>query len=103
MNASTDLCVIPAAPAPVGVTSNFDTPISMAPALIGVLALTLAWGIIFTSARFFVNIRKLDWADCEWYPGSIVNLLHLIHHLGIDFNLIALLLSISILGIQITR
>lgn len=65
MNSSIDLCQIPAAPAPDG-HSNFDNPTSLGPALMGVSAVTVAWGIIFTAARFYINIRKLVWADCKF-------------------------------------
>ncbi|KAI0490489.1 hypothetical protein F4859DRAFT_508291 [Xylaria cf. heliscus] len=78
-----DLCQIPAAPPPEGYSSNFVDPVSMAPALIGVIAVTTLWAIVFTTARIYTNSRKLGWGD--W------------------FNLIALLLSISILGIEGTQ
>ncbi|KAF2966127.1 hypothetical protein GQX73_g7452 [Xylaria multiplex] len=83
MNSSVDLCKVPAAPPPEGYSSNFDNPTSMAPALIGVISVTTLWAITFTSARLWVNFQKLGWAD--W------------------FNLIALLHSIAILGIEGTQ
>ncbi|RWA06384.1 hypothetical protein EKO27_g8726 [Xylaria grammica] len=75
-----NLCEIPAALSPEGYGSNFVNPASMAPALIGVIAVTTLWAIVFTTARIYMNSRKLGWAD--W------------------LNLIALLHSISILGIE---
>ncbi|OTA70054.1 hypothetical protein K449DRAFT_427565 [Hypoxylon sp. EC38] len=81
MNSSLDLCQIPAGPAPDG-HSSFDNSATLAPVLIALTAITVAWGIIFTTTRFYINFRKLNWADY--------------------FNLIALLMSIAILGIEAT-
>ncbi|KAI1158000.1 hypothetical protein F5B18DRAFT_642846 [Nemania serpens] len=83
MTSPVDPCQVPAAPAPDGYTTNFNNPISLGPALIGVITFTVIWAIVFTSARFYINFRKLGWSD--W------------------FNLIALLHSISILGIEGTQ
>ena len=60
-----DLCQIPAGPPPEGVTSNFVNPHSLGPALMAVMGITVGWGIIFTGARLYINIRKLGWSDCK--------------------------------------
>ncbi|KAF7527302.1 hypothetical protein G7054_g10534 [Neopestalotiopsis clavispora] len=80
MDSSIDLCQVPAMPAPNGGQSNFDNPTTLGPTLIAVITLMVLWGIVFTGARLYMNFRKLDWAD--------------------HFNLIALLISIAILGIE---
>lgn len=112
MDSSIDLCQLPAAPAPDG-HSNFETSTSLGPALLGVMAVTVAWGIIFTAARLYINIRKLVWADCKfrypWIPISPSAREEHIYHTGCsngndtDFNLIALFTAIAILGVESTR
>ncbi|PQE12369.1 hypothetical protein CJF31_00000605 [Rutstroemia sp. NJR-2017a BVV2] len=42
MNSSIDLCLVPAGPSPNG-HSNFHNPTSLAPALMGVLGVMVAW------------------------------------------------------------
>ncbi|KAI1752380.1 hypothetical protein F4782DRAFT_152608 [Xylaria castorea] len=84
MNSPVNLCTVAAAPPPPdGYSSNFNNPTSLGPVLIGVITFTTIWAIVFTSARLYISFRKLGWAD--W------------------FNLIALLHSITILGIEGTQ
>ncbi|KAI1760842.1 hypothetical protein GGR53DRAFT_525683 [Hypoxylon sp. FL1150] len=82
MNSTIDLCQVPAAPAPDGHT-NFEKAESLAPALMAITAVGVTWGILFTTIRFYINLRKLGIADY--------------------FNLIALLLSITILGLEASQ
>lgn len=63
---SVDLCKVPAGAPPAGVTSNFIDPPSLAAATIGINAILVALGIIFTVAKFHTNFRRLNVADCEY-------------------------------------
>ncbi|KAI1743942.1 hypothetical protein F4680DRAFT_325225 [Xylaria scruposa] len=83
MNSPVDLCKIPAAPPPNGYSSNFNNPTSLGPALVCITTFATIWAIVFTLVRLYINLRKLGWADC--------------------FNLIALLHSVAILGIEIAH
>jgi hypothetical protein len=74
-----DLCLVAAGVPPAGQHSNLVNPTSLSPTKIAVLTILVAWGTIFTAGRFFVNIRRL--------------------FLGDYFALIALCMSIMILGI----
>ena len=58
-----DLCLVPAGPPPAGQQSNFDNPTSLAPTKMSVLSILVLWGIVFTTGRFYANIRKLSVAD----------------------------------------
>ncbi|KAH9984589.1 hypothetical protein F4779DRAFT_612271 [Xylariaceae sp. FL0662B] len=82
MNMTIDLCQVPAAPAPDG-HRNFENTESLAPALIAVTTIGVAWGILFTTIRFYINFGKLGLADY--------------------FNVVALLISIAILGIEASQ
>jgi len=66
MNSMTDLCLIPAVSAPNGQKSNFDDPASLAPAIMAVLTIMVLWATIFTAARLYINVRKLNVSDCKW-------------------------------------
>jgi hypothetical protein len=79
----TDLCLVPAGLAPAGHQSNLIDPVSLAPTKIAVVSILVAWGIIFTSGRFYVNFQRL--------------------FLGDYFVLTSLIMSISILGIMSTQ
>ncbi|TRX90810.1 hypothetical protein FHL15_008389 [Xylaria flabelliformis] len=72
MNSPVDLCKVPAAPPPDGYSSNFNNPTTLGPALIGVITFTTIWAIVFTSARIYINFRKLGWAD---YRSELINTL----------------------------
>ncbi|OAL01488.1 hypothetical protein IQ06DRAFT_335785 [Phaeosphaeriaceae sp. SRC1lsM3a] len=76
----TDLCQVPAGPPPPGVEPNFIDPTSLAPAKMTILSILVAWGIVFTSGRFYVNFRRLSLTDY--------------------LTLFALLLAIIILGLM---
>lgn len=78
----TDLCQVPAGPPPPGVEPNFIDPTSLAPAKMTILSILVAWGIVFTSGRFYVNFRRLSLTDY--------------------LTLFALLLAIIILGLMST-
>lgn len=67
MDPAVDLCQIPAGPSPNG-RSNFENPASLAPAMMSVMGILVAWGIAFTATRFYINVRKLGWADCAFLP-----------------------------------
>jgi hypothetical protein len=104
MNSSTDLCLISAAPPSNGGQSNFDDPVSLAPVMMAVLSIVVAWATVFTAARLYVNIRKLNWSDCEF--ESIVEIfcnLSVANTYCADFTLVALVLSIVILVMLGTR
>lgn len=78
----TDLCLVPAGPPPPGVEPNFVDPTSLAPVKMAITSILVAWGIIFTAGRFYVNLRKLSLADY--------------------LTLFALVLAIVILGLMTT-
>lgn len=62
----TDLCKIPAAVPPPGVIPKLGGPAPLAPAIVAVSAVMLAFSTIFIVGRVWVNIRKLKTADCKW-------------------------------------
>lgn len=68
---SVDLCKMAAGPVPGDAESNFDNPTTLAPTMLAVMSILVAWAILFTGARFYVNIRKLQLADCKctWLSG----------------------------------
>ncbi|GFF33521.1 hypothetical protein IFM61606_01907 [Aspergillus udagawae] len=85
----TDLCAIPAAQPPPGLTPNFVDPPSLAGATIAVTTVTLAWATLFTAARLYTNFRKLHWADgfviialalSVTYNGLILDMLKYTRH-----------------------
>lgn len=77
-----DLCQVPAGPPPPGVVPNFDNPTSLAPVKMAITSILVAWGIVFTAGRFYVNTRRLSLADY--------------------LTLFALILAIVILGLMTT-
>lgn len=62
----TDLCKIPAAVPPPGVIPKLGGPAPLAPAIVAVSAVMLAFSTIFIVGRVWINIRKLKIADCKW-------------------------------------
>ena len=68
-----DLCQFPAALPPSGETWNFVNPQTTTPATYSIGIILTVWAVTFAVARVYVNIRKLNLADCKlpfsaWTP-----------------------------------
>jgi len=61
-------CDIPIYGAPPGMTSNLvDPSTTMKPALTAVVVVTTTLAVVVTSARVYVNFKKLHAADCKCF------------------------------------
>ncbi|KAI0015222.1 hypothetical protein F4780DRAFT_764799 [Xylariomycetidae sp. FL0641] len=62
--AGVDLCQFPALAPPAGHTPNFTHPSpSLEPALVTMIAIMTAFGVLFVSGRLYLNRRQLQLAD----------------------------------------
>ncbi|KAM0525736.1 hypothetical protein ACHAPE_000447 [Trichoderma viride] len=80
----TDLCKIPAAVPPPGVIPKLGGPAPLAPAIVAVSAVMLAFSTIFIVGRVWVNIRKLKTAD--WF--AIIGYVLSVAYIGLIFSIL---------------
>ena len=79
MGSQVDYCQLPSGVSPDG-EYNLVDPESLAPTITGISIFLTVWSTIFLAGRFFVNFRKLNAADCEYY--YLTSCLHCLLDLG---------------------
>lgn len=74
-----DLCKVPALRPPPGLVSNFVNPTTLAPATWAVCLILTIVSVSLVVCRLYMNVRKLDLADCMLVPLFVVYLAKLIN------------------------
>ncbi|KAF2829893.1 hypothetical protein CC86DRAFT_391950 [Ophiobolus disseminans] len=80
----TDLCLIPAGPAPNGRQPNFVDPPSLQPAVIAITTIMLTLASVVLAGRLFVNRKSLKLPDWMMVVGFLFNVVIMGTHLALS-------------------